>query len=69
LRDRVSHFDRIRPSVSKNADTEQLSVAGLTLERLAQDFENGHYDLFLDVIAPIWERKWIAGANISGMWE
>ena len=69
LRDRVIHFDRIRPSVSKNADTEQLSVAGLTLERLAQDFENGHYDLFLDVIAPIWERKWIAGANISGMWE
>ncbi len=69
LRDRVIHFDRIRPSISENANTEQLNVAGLTLERLAQDFENGHYDLFLDVIAPIWERKWIAGANISGMWE
>jgi hypothetical protein len=69
LRDRVVHFDRIRPSVSNNAESEQLCVAGLTLERLAQDFENGHYDLFVEVIAPIWERKWIAGANISGMWD
>lgn len=69
LRDRVVHFDRIRPSVSENVGTEQLTVTGLTLERLAQDFENGHYDLFLNVIAPIWGRKWIAGANTPGMWE
>lgn len=69
LRDRVVHFDRIRPSVSENADTEGLTVTGLTLERLAQGFENGQYELFLNVIAPIWERKWIAGANIPGMWE
>ena len=69
LRDRVVHFDRIRPSVSVNSDAEHLNVAGLTLERLAQDFENGHYDLLVDVIAPIWEREWIPGPHIPGMWN
>ena len=69
LRDRVTHFDRIRPSVSIINDAEQLDVAGLSLERLAQDFENGHYDLLVDVIAPIWEREWNPGAYIPGMWE
>ena len=69
LRDRVVHFDRIRPSVSVNSDAEHLNVAGLTLERLAQDFETGHYDLLVDVIAPIWEREWIPGPHIPGMWN
>ena len=69
LRDRVVHFDRIRPSISIENETEQLNVAGLTLERLVQDFDNGHYYLLLDVIAPIWERKWISGAYVPGIWE
>lgn len=69
LRDRVAHFDRIRPSVSTNQYTEEFNVAGLTLERLAQDFENGHYYLLVNVIAPIWEREWKPGAYVPGMWE
>lgn len=69
LRDRVTHFDRIRPSVTIIKDAEQLNVAGLSLERLVQDFENGYYDLLVDVIAPIWEREWKPGAYIPGMWE
>lgn len=34
LRDRVAHFDRIRPSSQSSNKAEQLKVAGLTLERL-----------------------------------
>jgi hypothetical protein len=69
LRDRVAHFDRIRPSISVNQNAEEINVAGLTLERLAQDFENGQYYLLVEVITPIWEREWKAGAYIPGMWE
>jgi hypothetical protein len=69
LRDRVVHFDRIRPSSSTNSDEEKLHVAGLTLERLAQDFENGHYYLLIYVIAPIWEHEWIPGSFIPSMWN
>jgi hypothetical protein len=69
LRDRVAHFDRIRPSVSTDQYIQKLNVSGLTLERLAQDFENGHYALLVDVIAPIWEREWKPGAYTPGMWE
>ncbi len=69
LRDRVLHFDRIRPSKSHVENGEQLCVAGLTIEGLAQDFENGHHSLLINVIAPIWKRKWIAGSYIPGMWN
>lgn len=69
LRDRVVHYDRIRPSISVDSDTAQLNVVGLTIERLSQDFENGCYDLVVEVIAPIWEREWIAGPYINGMWN
>ncbi|MEW5870371.1 MAG: hypothetical protein AB1894_13940 [Chloroflexota bacterium] len=70
LRDRVAHFDRIRPSLAILEDgSEELKVARFSLERLAQDFENGTYDLLVNVIAPIWERKWQAGPYQPGMWE
>ena len=69
LRDRVVHFDRIRPSSSIDNEDEQLRVAGLTLEQLAQDFENGSHSMFLNVIAPIWEREWISGSYSPGMWK
>lgn len=42
LRDRVAHFDRIRPSkITSDEGLEELTVTGLGLERIAQDFENG----------------------------
>jgi len=69
LRDRVAHFDRVRPSRDASDDLEKLSVTGLSLERLAQDFENGSYDLLVNVIAPIWERDWQPGAYYIGMWK
>lgn len=69
LRDRIAHFDRIRPSQINLYDgSEDLTVTGLSLERLAQDFENGVYDLLVEVIAPIWERKWVPGAYYQNMW-
>lgn len=69
LRDRVAHFDRVRPSKStSDGGSEDLTVAGLSLERLAQDFENGTYDLLVNVIAPIWERDWQPGPYRPGMW-
>jgi hypothetical protein len=70
LRDRVVHFDRIRPSKTSSIEgSEELTVVGLSLERLAQDFENGTYDLLANVIAPIWERDWKPGVYQPGMWE
>lgn len=70
LRDRVAHFDRVRPSVSALENgAEEISVAGLTLEQLAQEFENGIYDLMVNVIAPIWGCEWEAGPYHPGMWE
>jgi hypothetical protein len=69
LRDRVVHFDRVRPSrATSGKGSEELTVAGLSLERLAQDFENGTYDLLVHVIAPIWERDWQPGPYRPGMW-
>ncbi len=69
LRDRVAHFDRIRPSKTTAFEgSEDLTVAGLSLERLAQDFENGTYDMLVKVIAPIWERDWQPGSYRPGMW-
>jgi hypothetical protein len=70
LRDRVVHFDRVRPSHTAIGDaSEILTVAGYSLERLAQDFENGVYDLLVNVVAPIWERDWKPGPYRPGMWE
>lgn len=70
LRDRVTHFDRIRPSRDTSHKwLEELTVTGLSLERLAQDFENGSYDLIVNVIAPIWGRDWQPGAYQLGMWD
>lgn len=70
LRDRVLHFDRVRPTRLNNEDgSEELTVVGLSLERLAQDFENGTYELLVDVVAPMWGRVWEAGAYRPGMWE
>jgi hypothetical protein len=70
LRDKVVHFDRIRPSItSSDEESEELTVVGLSLERLAQDFENGTYDLIVSVIAPIWDRDWKPGPYKPGMWE
>jgi len=69
LRDRVVHFDRVRPSRTiSGRGSEELTVAGLSLERLAQDFETGSYDLLVRVIAPIWERDWQPGHYRPGMW-
>lgn len=70
VRDRVLHFDRVRPTRIINEEgSEELTVRGLSLEQLAQDYENGTYDLLVDVIAPIWERGWEAGVYTPGMWE
>lgn len=70
LRDRAVHFDRVRPSrITSETDQEELTVTGLSLERLAQDFENGTYDLLVNVIAPIWGREWLAGPYRPKMWE
>ncbi len=70
LRDRVIHFDSVRPTRIHNEEgSEELTVSGLSLERLAQDFENGTYELLVNVVAPIWERDWQAGAYHPGMWE
>ena len=70
LRDRVIHFDMIRPTkTSSNEGSDELAVVGLSLARLAQDFENGTYDLLVNVIAPIWERAWEPGPYKPGMWE
>ena len=70
LRDRVLHFDRVRSTRMVNEEgSEELTVRGLSLEQLAQDYENGTYDLLVDVIAPIWGRDWEAGAYTPGMWE
>ena len=69
LRDRVAHFDRMRPSkLASGEGSEELTVTGLSLERLAQDFENGTYDLLVNVIAPIWERDWLPGPYRPNMW-
>ena len=69
LRDRVAHFDRVRPSKSTSDEgSEDLTVARFSLERLAQDFENGTYDLLVNVIAPIWERDWQPGPCRPGLW-
>ncbi len=70
LRDRVIHFDRVRPSrTALGEGSEELTVTGLSLERLAQDFENGAYELLVEVITPIWERDWQPGPYRPGMWE
>ncbi len=69
LRDRVVHFDRIRPTKINDNNFEQLSVVGLSLEKLAQEFENGSYYLLVDVIAPIWDREWISGPFKKDMWK
>lgn len=70
LRDRVVHFDRIRPSkVTSNEGLEDLTVAGQALEHITQDFENITYDLLVNVIAPIWDREWKAGKYQPGMWS
>jgi len=70
LRDRAVHFDRIRATRKRSFQgSDELTVADLSLERLAQDFENGTYELLLNVIAPIWERDWQAGPYRLGMWE
>lgn len=69
LRDRVVHFDRIRPSrTTLDEGAEQLTVNKRSFERLAQDFENGSYNLIVKVIAPVWEREWQAGPYYPGMW-
>lgn len=69
LRDRAVHFDRVRPSrTTTDTGSEELTVTGISLERLAQDFENGTYGLLVHVIAPIWERDWQPGPYRSGMW-
>ncbi len=69
-RDRALHFDRVRPSRKLSQQgSEELTISELSLERLAQDFENGTYELLLNVVAPIWERVWQAGAYTPGMWE
>lgn len=70
LRDRVVHFDRIRASESVSGEgSEELRVRGLRLEQLAQEFETGTYDILVNVVAPIWERKWQPGPYSSRMWE
>ncbi len=70
LRDRIAHFDRVKPSVSVEENgAETIGVAGRTFEQLAQEFENGIYDLMVNVIAPIWGCKWEAGSYHIGMWE
>jgi hypothetical protein len=70
LRDRVLHLDRVRPlKISGEDGSEELIVRGLSLERLTQDYENGTYELLVNVIAPIWERDWSAGVYTPGMWE
>ena len=70
LRNRVLHFDRVRPSrITSGEGLEELTVTGLSLETLAQDFENGAYDVLVNVIAPIWEREWLPGPYRPGMWE
>lgn len=69
LRDRVAHFDRIRPSrITLTEGAEDLTVTGLSLDWLAQSFENGVYDLLVNVIAPMWEREWVPGAYHPEMW-
>ncbi|MFO7448133.1 MAG: hypothetical protein R6W90_17370 [Ignavibacteriaceae bacterium] len=68
LRDRVIHYDRIRPTKFNIDDIEELSVRGLSLEKLAQEFENGYNSLLVDVITPIWDRKWIPGPFRKDMW-
>ncbi|GAG96790.1 unnamed protein product, partial [marine sediment metagenome] len=42
LRDRIAHFDRIRPSeITLDDGSEEIRVAGSSLEWLAQKFEDG----------------------------
>jgi hypothetical protein len=70
LRDRIAHFDRIRPSERTLEDgSEELTVAGSSIDWLAQEFETGTYELLVNVIAPIWEREWKAGPYHPGMWD
>jgi hypothetical protein len=70
LRDRIAHFDRIRPSeITLDDGSEEIRVAGSSLEWLAQEFENGTYEIIVNVIAPIWEREWISGPYLPGMWD
>lgn len=70
LRDRIAHFDRVRPTVSVDEnEAEVINVTGLTLEQLAQEFETGIYDLMVNVIAPVWICKWESGPYHLGMWE
>ena len=70
LRDRVAHFDRIRASkTTSHEGSEDLTVVGLSLDQLAQDFETGTFSLLVDVIAPVWERDWQPGPYRLGMWE
>lgn len=69
LRDKVAHFDRIRPRHEPSNEVEKLTVTGCSLEQLAQDFENGSYDLITEVIPAIWERKWQPGSPRPGMWD
>lgn len=74
MRDRVAHHDRVRPGFdsAETAGTCELdwpTIRGKTFERAAQEFENHSFEIFTDMICPLWERAWIAGPFQDGMWE
>jgi hypothetical protein len=66
LRDRVAHRDIVRPRRQGGEEVVGVlldwpTVQGLTLERLAQTFDNGAFGLLQDSVLILFERTWIAG--------
>ncbi len=74
LRDRIAHADRLKPS---RASTESVGVVlldwptirGLTFERLAQDFDNGRFELLRETSPILFELPWLSGELQANAWE
>ena len=67
LRNKIAHVGELYPGEDGDETAAGIfldwpTVQGLTLERLAQDFQNGAFDLFADLAEPLFLCKWKAGS-------
>lgn len=74
LRDKISHADRLKPG---RAATESVggvlldwpTIRGLTFERLAQQFDNGRFELLRDTAPMLFEMPWQSGPFRPDAWK
>ena len=66
LRDKIGHRDKIRPGQDGSETILKIlldwpTINGMTFERLAQDFENGAFELFRETAPILYDLEWRSG--------